>query len=424
MKVILAPVGSAGDINPFVVLGAELRRRGHRVTIIAPAVFEAPSSNAGLDFVTLGTAEDYERATQNPDLWHPRRGIQIVLDMISGQWRPGYAAIERLYEPDETMLVGSTLALFVRVFEELHDVPAATVHLSPGLFRSDFQQQALPSGMDISWWPRWAKRTLWWAVDRFAADPLVAPQLNRWRAELGLPPVSRVFNAWLHSPQRVLACFPDWFGEPQPDWPAQVRVTGFLLSDESCAPDARGTPRPPADAREDPAGAAELEQFLSSGAPPIAFTPGSANRHAAPSRAPRGLRAVQDAVSKDGGGGPSRRHRHVRPGAGCRCSAASHADGVRSARQRGAHRETARGQVALTGALQGAGRSGRSPVAAVEQRGCGRVPPMAGADESRQRGRAGVRSRREAVRSAVRSSRAGRGRIVRGQPTMTAPVLW
>jgi UDP:flavonoid glycosyltransferase YjiC (YdhE family) len=119
-------------------------------------------------------------------------------------------------------------------------------------------------------------------VDRFAADPLVAPQLNRWRAELGLPPVSRVFNAWLHSPQRVLACFPDWFGEPQSDWPAQVRVTGFLLSDESCAPDARGTPRPPADAREDPAGAAELEQFLSSGAPPIAFTPGSANRHAAP----------------------------------------------------------------------------------------------------------------------------------------------
>ena len=66
------------------------------------------------------------------------------------------------------------------------------------------------------------------------------------------------FKSWVHSPQRVLGLFPDWFAPPQPDWPAQLRLTGFLLSDHG-------------DAVESPVPVAER---------PIVFTPGSANRHA------------------------------------------------------------------------------------------------------------------------------------------------
>ena len=64
-------------------------------------------------------------------------------------------------------------------------------------------------------------------------DPTVVPALNEWRRELGLPPVTRVFSDWIHSPQRVIGLFPDWFGNPQPDWPAAVRLTGFPLYDDS-----------------------------------------------------------------------------------------------------------------------------------------------------------------------------------------------
>lgn len=68
MHAILTPVGSAGDVNPFIVIGRELRRRGHRVTLIAPAVFADIAKNAELSFVAVGTAEDYERATSDPAL--------------------------------------------------------------------------------------------------------------------------------------------------------------------------------------------------------------------------------------------------------------------------------------------------------------------------------------------------------------------
>jgi UDP:flavonoid glycosyltransferase YjiC (YdhE family) len=62
----------------------------------------------------------------------------------------------------------------------------------------------------------------------------------------------------------VLGLFPDWFGPRQPDWPANTRITGFPLWDSD----------------EDARLSDELLEFLAAGSPPIAFSPGSANREA------------------------------------------------------------------------------------------------------------------------------------------------
>jgi UDP:flavonoid glycosyltransferase YjiC (YdhE family) len=75
--------------------------------------------------------------------------------------------------------------------------------------------------------------------------------------------VRSVLGSWWLSPQRVIGLFPDWFGQRQPDWPAQVRLTGFPLYD--------GLGAEPV-----PAG---LDEFLEDGEPPIVFTPGTMMRH-------------------------------------------------------------------------------------------------------------------------------------------------
>jgi rhamnosyltransferase subunit B len=67
-------------------------------------------------------------------------------------------------------------------------------------------------------------------------------------------------HRWLHSPQLVIAFFPEWFAAPQPDWPANTHTVGFPLWD--------------ADGEAAPLAAAE--EFLGGGAAPIVFTPGSA----------------------------------------------------------------------------------------------------------------------------------------------------
>ena len=120
------------------------------------------------------------------------------------------------------------------------------------------------------------RRLFWWLVDRLFIDPKILPALNAWRAELDLPPVQRPFHSWLHSPQATLGLFPEWFGPPQPDWPPQVRLTAFPLDDEV------GSKSLPPD----------IIEFLSSGPPPVVFTPGSANR-----QAPQFFRAAVEAAA-------------------------------------------------------------------------------------------------------------------------------
>jgi UDP:flavonoid glycosyltransferase YjiC (YdhE family) len=96
-------------------------------------------------------------------------------------------------------------------------------------------------------------------ADRFLIDPLLAPEINSFRAGLGLAPVRRIFERWAYSPRRVIGLFPEWFAPPQEDWPPHVRLTSFPLYDQSGS-------------RPTPAG---LMEFLEEGEPPLVFTAGT-----------------------------------------------------------------------------------------------------------------------------------------------------
>jgi len=259
----MTPVGSLGDVNPFLAVGRELASRGHEVFVLTAEPHGERVRRAGLGFVAIGTREDYERSLYHPDLWHPRRGVRVVMDGIVRSLDAVLAALSEVHRPGRTVLVGHTLAYATRIFEELHDVPAATVHLAPVAVRSLYDPPVLPPRLRIGWMPRWLQRGFWWGADRFAVNPWVLPGLNACRVRLGLPEVREVFGSWLHSPRSVLCLFPDWFGAPQPDWPPQARTIGFPLYDEG-----------------DAGLAPEIERFLGEGDPPLVCTAGSAHHRA------------------------------------------------------------------------------------------------------------------------------------------------
>jgi len=262
---LLTPVGSSGDVHPFIGIGRVLRTRGHDVTIVTAAPFRKVSEGAGLRFVQTHTQVEFDEMTRHPDLWHSRKGLLLILRTLASVLRAHYALVASAYEPGRTVLVAHALGFATRVFEEAHQVPAATIHLAPSIFRSDYHQPASIPGVDPSGLPIWVKRSALWMLDRWLLDPQIVPALNQLRCDVGLPPVSRVFKNWLHSPQRVIGLFPEWFAPIQRDWPPQLRLTGFPLYDEA---DAHAV---------DPG----LQSFLETGSPPILFTPGTANRAAA-----------------------------------------------------------------------------------------------------------------------------------------------
>jgi rhamnosyltransferase subunit B len=99
VHIVLTPVGSSGDVNPFVAVGRALRARGHDVTMIAPGPFAEVAARAGLRFVSGWAADEFDRATKDPDLWHPQRGLRLILRTAAAQMRAHYAAIASVYEP-------------------------------------------------------------------------------------------------------------------------------------------------------------------------------------------------------------------------------------------------------------------------------------------------------------------------------------
>jgi len=258
MHVLIQTFGSAGDIYPFISLGQALRDRGHEVGVLVNEKFVPGVERAGLEAIDLGGAAEFEAASNNPDLWHPTKGLGVVMEGVRLGLKPSIEAIrERLTK--DTVLVGSSLGIAARMVRELHDVPLATVHLAPMAFKTMHRVQRFPAGFLREGQWRWAMRLQWWMIEKIS-DSVIRKWLDGVRREYGLEPATNIFFEWLHSPDLVLGLFPDWFGPRQPDWPENLHLCSFARHNSS--------------AEIDP----ELEKWLQDGEAPIVFTHGSAQR--------------------------------------------------------------------------------------------------------------------------------------------------
>ena len=81
--ILLLPFGSAGDVFPFIWLGRLLRARGHQVTMITACLFEDQARAAGLDFVPLGKAEEFDAMVRDPRLWKVGVGTKLVFEFAA-----------------------------------------------------------------------------------------------------------------------------------------------------------------------------------------------------------------------------------------------------------------------------------------------------------------------------------------------------
>jgi len=252
-------MGSAGDVHPFIALGAALKARGHRATILTNPIFQAVIEGQGIGFLPVGTAEEANAAIANPELWHLRKGFKVIAQVVVPAIEQIYRLIEQ-HADSRTVVAFSSLAFGARVAQEKLGIPSASVHLQPSVIRTLVDQGMMGNVRLSASRPTWFKQGLFRIVDALVLDRRLKAPLNDLRARLGLAPVDRVMHRWMHSPQLVIGFFPEWFAAPQPDWPANTHTVGFPLWD--------------ADGEAAPL--AEAEEFLNTGAAPIVFTPGSA----------------------------------------------------------------------------------------------------------------------------------------------------
>lgn len=257
MRIVLATLGSLGDLYPMLALAQALRLRGHTPVIAGPASYGPRVAGMGLAFHAL-------RPDFPPDLL-----VEIFGDAVHGGKRllgdTVFPAARATYEDllaaaagADMLLVGELVYVAPLVAARL-GLPWANVTLSPASMMSALDPSVrpwFPAAYHLRHLGTWPQHLLFQLVRRktraWAGDLLAMAR------ELGTGTGDIMF-ADKFSPDLVLALFPPVFAPLQRDWPKASVQTGFPFFAQEA----------------DPATTARIAAFMAEGPPPVVFTLGT-----------------------------------------------------------------------------------------------------------------------------------------------------
>ena len=180
LHVLLPTMGSAGDVHPFIALGAALKARGHRATILTNPIFQAVIEGQGIGFLPVGTAEEANAAIANPELWHLRKGFKVIAQVVVPAIEQIYRLIDR-HADSRTVVAFSSLAFGARLAQEKLGIPSASVHLQPSVIRTLVDQGMMGNVRLSASRPTWFKQGLFRIVDALVLDRRLKAPLNDLR---------------------------------------------------------------------------------------------------------------------------------------------------------------------------------------------------------------------------------------------------
>lgn len=268
MHVLLASLGTDGDIFPYIGLGLAAQERGHTATLVASETYRRLARAHGLGFEQLVTAEENNALFLHPHFWTRFKSATLMAKWGARLIPRKYEILARLTKPG-TVLVSNPGILASPLIAEKLGIPWASLILQPWMVPSAQQLPIIPGFSWMAQAPLPFRKLFIRAIDAYG-DWIIGRENNRLRVQLGLRPVRRIFQHWL-SPRLIIGMFPDWFGVPQSDWPRQLRLTGFPLFDGS----------PSSDESPDRKLDSDVVRFCESGSPPVAVTFGSGMAHSA-----------------------------------------------------------------------------------------------------------------------------------------------
>ncbi len=257
-KIVLTTVGSLGDLHPYLALGQELVRRGHRPVVATTPVFRERVEAAGIPFAPLRAATT-EKLSQEliRRVFNGRRGMEYILRQLILPALPTAYADTLLAAEGADLLVAHPLTWATRLVAEKLGISWVSTMLAPTGLLSATDPPLLPG---TEWIHRLHPPQRVWRLLFGLSDRLTRRWLRPYddlRRSLGLPDSGNPLFAGAHAPLRELAMFSPALGPPQSDWPPQTIATGFAFFAQEAEP----TPA--------------LDRWLASGSPPVIFTLGS-----------------------------------------------------------------------------------------------------------------------------------------------------
>ena len=251
-----------GDVMPFVPIGEELRRRGHRVTMVLPEGFHHVLRSHDVELVHLGTDFSPRELAEHGDVIERSstiRGMRAALDLWIRQLSidPAHEIVDVLGSVDpDVWLCHNTIAWLV----ELHARPAGTPlvagHLFPMMIPTATRMPPMLPGPAAL--PPAVCRVAWRLGRAMTARMGFDDEVNALRAEHGLEPARASTGFGWERADRVLALTSPSYWPVPDDWPDHVEATGLTVWGDV------GDPIPD-----------DLRAHLEDGDPPVLITLGT-----------------------------------------------------------------------------------------------------------------------------------------------------
>lgn len=240
MRVLLAPHGTRGDVQPILALAFALRARGHDPWFVLPSDFVDWIRASGFHAVPNGVAMEAIMYAPTAALQSRRWQFRHFKEHAARMFQPIADASE-----GADLIVGAGAQIVTASIAEWRDVPHANIAFCPCAVPSGV---APPPVLRTQALPAWLNRALW-QLGGAAADFGLRGAINRGRAALELAPTTSPLRDLIASCVIVAA---DRDLAPLGDdvLPTVVATDAWVLDQPQ-----------PLDER--------MESFLANGAPPI-----------------------------------------------------------------------------------------------------------------------------------------------------------
>ena len=231
MRISMVAIGSTGDVRPYVLLGKELKKRGHEVTIVCFDMTEKMVTEAGLNFAPLaGSVKDIFMAVMTPGT----NGFTFLPKFKNALLDDLPQFLHTLEEgcKDAEAIICTFFGSVVYSIAEKHNIPCIQTHY----FLMDYNDMfPITTAPGLKMGKAWNKVS--YKMGYALINTLEWHYLSDWRSEEGMKSkkISMSPEYYINGHKiPVLYAISPLLVPRAPEWDEHIHMTGFWTDPEPC----------------------------------------------------------------------------------------------------------------------------------------------------------------------------------------------
>ena len=231
MRISMVAIGSTGDVRPYVLLGKELKKRGHEVTIVCFDMTEKMVTEAGLNFAPLaGSVKDIFMAVMTPGT----NGFTFLPKFKNALLDDLPQFLHTLEEgcKDAEAIICTFFGSVVYSIAEKHNIPCIQTHY----FLMDYNDMfPITTAPGLKMGKAWNKVS--YKMGYALINTLEWHYLSDWRSEEGMKSkkISMSPDYYIKGHKiPVLYAISPLLVPRAPEWDEHIHMTGFWTDPEPC----------------------------------------------------------------------------------------------------------------------------------------------------------------------------------------------